>query len=195
MIAGQVREHAGGERDAIDPAQRQRMRRHLHRAGAALSIDHFAQKLLDVGRFGRRTRRFTDLAADAIGDGPEDAAADAGRVEDRRDEIRRRRLAVGAGDADHPHLAAGIAIERRGQHREREPCVRDDRPRNGDAGRRRLLGHDGRRAALDRLPGERRAVGVLPLERDEHLAGRHGARVVRDAGDHAGRSLRAQGVV
>ena len=38
------------------------------------------------------------------------------------------------------------------------------------SGRRGLLRHDGDRAALDRLLGERGAVGVQTLERDEHVA-------------------------
>ena len=78
------------------------------------------------------------------------------------------------------HLAARIAVERGGEHREREPRVLDHRPRHVDAVRRRLLGDDRGGAALDRLPRERGAVGVLPLERDEHLRRRYRARVVGD---------------
>ena len=104
------------------------------------------------------------------------------RLENRRDEIRRRGLAVRAGDPDHLHLATGIAVERGGDHGERESGVFDHRPRHTDAFRRGLLGDDRGGAALDGLTGERRAVGVLAAKRHEHLSGRHRARVVRHAG-------------
>ena len=64
------------------------------------------QQRLHVRCLRRRARRFADDVADAVGHRAEQAAPDAGRLENRRDEIRRRGLAVGAGDADHPHLAA-----------------------------------------------------------------------------------------
>jgi len=59
----------------------------FHRAGAAAVIDHLAQQRLDLRRFGRRPGRFADVRArgsDAVGDRTEDSAADARRLEDRR---------------------------------------------------------------------------------------------------------------
>jgi hypothetical protein len=195
VIARQVREDARGKRDARDPAQREGVRRHLHRAGAALLVDHLAQQRLHLWRLGCRAGGVAHLVADPVADRAEDAAADTGGVEDRSDQIGGRRLAVRAGDADHTHLAAGIAIKGRGQHGEREARVSDNRPRHVDAVGCRLLGDDRRRAALDRLPGERRAVGVLALQRDEHLSWRDRPRIVGDAGDNAHRRLRPQRII
>ena len=65
---------------------------------------------------GRRCPRRYDRA--------ENAAADVGRLEDRREQIRGRRLAVRAGDADDLHVAARIAVERRREHGERQPSRR-----------------------------------------------------------------------
>ena len=76
-----------------------------------------------VRRFRRRPRRFHFAIADLIADGADSTAPDAGRLEDRREQIRRRGLAVGAGDADEDELAARVAEELRRQRRQREPCV------------------------------------------------------------------------
>src|SRR6185436_19633010 len=54
---------------------------------------------------------------------------------------------------------------------------------------------DGRGAAFDRLFRERGAVRMLALERDEHGARRHRARVVGDAGDNADGGFGAQRIV
>ena len=183
MVAGQVGEDRGGERDAVDPVQRQRVGRHLHRAGAAVAIDHLAQQRLHLRRFRRGPGRFADLGADAIFDGTENSAANGGSLEHRGDQIGCRRLPVRAGDADHPHLAAGVAIEGAGEHRQRQTRIADHRPRHVQIIRRRFLGHNRRRAALDCLPDERRAVGVLTLEGNEDLAGYDRPRVIGHAGD------------
>ena len=82
--------------------------------------------------------RHADLIANAVSDRAEEAAAKVGGVEDRRHEVRRRRLAVRAGDADDLHLAARMAVERRGEHGERQPRVVDNRPDDLRVRRRRL---------------------------------------------------------
>ena len=56
VIARQVGEDAGGKPQAVGAAQRQRVRRHLHHAGAAAFGQHAAQHLLQLGRLGRRAR-------------------------------------------------------------------------------------------------------------------------------------------
>ncbi len=100
MIARQVREDRGGKLNAIDPLQRQGVRRHLHHAGAAPAVDHPAHEGLHLRRLGRRPRGVEGAIADAIRHGPHQAAANSGRFEDRAAQIAGRRLAVGAGDAD-----------------------------------------------------------------------------------------------
>ena len=83
-----------------------------------------------------------------------------------RQQIRRRRLAVRAGDTDDASVrrsdgrrrcAASSASARRAS------VVRSQGTR--DAGGRRRLGDDGDRAAAHGVGGERRAVGALPANR------------------------------
>ena len=52
VVAGQIREDARRERHAVDAMQRQRVRRHFHRAGAAPAIDHLAQQRWTSGASG-----------------------------------------------------------------------------------------------------------------------------------------------
>src|SRR5947207_888511 len=71
--------------------------------------DNLAEQWLDVGRLRRRPRRLARLVADFVGDRAENAAADVRRLEDRGYQMGGGRLAVGAGDSDHPHLAGRAA--------------------------------------------------------------------------------------
>jgi hypothetical protein len=68
VIAGQVGEDAGGEAQLVRAAQRERVRRDLHHARAAAFLQHVAQHLLQLGRFGRRPRRVELARADAVAD-------------------------------------------------------------------------------------------------------------------------------
>ena len=163
------------------------MRRHFHRAGAAAAVDHLAQQTAAPraprASCASRSRTSPPMRYATVPSMPHGMPA-ASKIDGH--EIRRRRLAVGAGDADDLHLGARMPIERRGEHAP-APAARRRRPPTARAtsAARRLLGHDGDGAAFDRLLHERRAVGVLPFERDEHVAGLHRARVVGDAG-HGG---------
>ena len=65
------------------------------------------------GASGVVLRGVEGAIADAIGDRPHQTALNSGRIEDRADEKAARRLAVGAGDADDAHLAAGVIEELR----------------------------------------------------------------------------------
>ena len=197
MIARQVREHAGGERHPVHAAQRQRVRRHFHRARAAARVDHLAQQRLDVRRFRRRARRLADVVADAVGHRAEQAAPDAGRFEDRRDQIRRRRLAVRAGDADDLHLAARIAVERRGDQRASasrasSTIAHGTRTPSGAPAARRRSRRRRARSPGARTPCRRRAG---PCSATNTCPGRHRPRVVRDAGHGTHGRVGAQPIV
>jgi len=67
--------------------------------------------------------RFLDFVADAVSNGSEHTARNAGGFEHRGREIRRRGLAVGAGDADHLQLAARMSEEGIRNERQCEPVV------------------------------------------------------------------------
>ena len=146
MVACQVREHSRRKRHPIHASQRQRVRRHFHRARAAALVDHLAKQRLDVRCLRRRARRFVDDVADAVGHRAEQAAPDAGRLENRRDEIRRRGLAVGAGDPDHLHLADSD----RGRTRRRSRRARVGRLRPSPTAHGRLPARAARRRSRRR---------------------------------------------
>ena len=65
-----------------------------------------------------------DRAADGELDAAQVAGAHGRLVEDVRGEVGGRRLAVGAGHADHAHRASGMAVEPRRGFGERDPAVR-----------------------------------------------------------------------
>ena len=70
----------------------------------------------------------------------------------------------------------------RGNCRQRESRIIDLNPGNVRARWGCRLGDDRGRATANRLLRERRAVGVLPAQGDEHAAVRDFPRVVRDTG-------------
>ena len=107
-------------------------------------------------------------------------------------QVRGRRLAVRAGDADDPQLAARVAVERGGQARERQARVRHDNP-----GRLRRPAASGARettaigAARERLRGERACRRPSrPCSATNTVPGRRLARVVDDRLDRARRRRR-----
>ncbi len=123
VIARQVREHAGGERDGIRAAQRERVRRHFHHGGAAAVVHHLPQHLLHVRRLRCRSGRFDVRMSEAVDDGAEQPAPHAGGFEDRPQQVRCRGLPVRAGDADNLQQAARVAL----QSDRRAPPVRGAR--------------------------------------------------------------------
>ena len=87
MIAREIREDRGREAQEIDPLQRQRVRRHFHHAGATALVHHLAEHRLQLGRLWSRPLRLDFLAADAVADGADASALDAGGLEDRREQV------------------------------------------------------------------------------------------------------------
>jgi hypothetical protein len=81
MIPRQIREYSGSECGAVNPAQGQSMRRHLHDACVATCVDHLPKHALHI-RCLRRSARGRQLpVADCIGDGAEQPALLTGRLE------------------------------------------------------------------------------------------------------------------
>ena len=119
MILAEVGEHQHGEADAVEPVKDGRMRRRLHRARAVAGVEHLPEHALQVDRLGRRANDAAPLAADSCLDRPEQAGTPSRGREDREQEVARRRLATGAGDADHLELPGRLAEEhvRNGSHR------------------------------------------------------------------------------
>ena len=182
MIAREVGEHRGAEMEVVDTAQRQGVRGCFDHARTAARIDHVAQHPLQFRRLGCRPRCRDFAVGDLISHRPDAAALDAGCLEDRREKVRRRRLAVRARDPDQHEVRARVAEERRGERGEREPGVGHLNPwrRRIHVGRRRHLCDDGDRPARDGLARERGAVRLEALQRDEHRSLRGAARIARD---------------
>ena len=134
---------------------------------------------------GCSTPPITDLTV------PEQAAAAVGGLQQRAHEERRRRLAVGAGDADDRQPRRRVAVEARRGDRHRGADVVDLHLGHAEAERPR--DHERGRAALDGVGGEVVAVAGEAGHAEEQEAGLHHAVVVGQAGDlHVGRTLAEQ---
>ena len=80
--------------------------------GHALFI-HQGQKTLEFDDVRCRVVNGQFFIVDEGVNGADDADMMAGRTQDMGNDVGRRRLAVGTGDADHAHLFAGIVIKER----------------------------------------------------------------------------------
>ena len=94
-------------------------------------VAHRSEQALHRGRLGRRVQRLVLglVATDAVGDRADAPGRHPRVLEDRLDQVCRRRLAVGSGDADDQQIAARIAVVGRGQRRERRARIRHPNPR------------------------------------------------------------------
>ena len=104
MVLREVGEDAAGEADPRRPAELERVRGDLHRAGLVAAVEHAPEGGLEVDRLGRRPFDLLLHAPHDALDRAEQAALDPGRVEQVPDEERRGGLAVRPGDADDGEL-------------------------------------------------------------------------------------------
>jgi hypothetical protein len=104
MILRQVREDRHVERQAVGAREGQRVRRHLHRHAADAAVAHVREHRLQIERLGRRLVGRACLVAEHVADRADHAGGQAVRAEQRLDQIRGRRLAVRASDADERQL-------------------------------------------------------------------------------------------
>ena len=186
VIVGDVGQHGDAEAHVGDAAQRERVRTDLHRDRARAARPHLGEDALQIVGERRRVVERPHRVAEVRAERADPARDDPGAVEDRRDKVRRRRLAVGAGDADDRHPERRLAVEGGSQPRERAHLVAHDE--RGDPG-----GSGSTDAACSRSSAtalapraiasgnERRAVLALPAQRDEQRPRPRRARVVHDA--------------
>ena len=138
---------------------------------------------LEVGGLGRRPRRVHLPAGAAVFDRPDEAGRGAGRAQDLIEDVGRRRLALGPGDADDLHAVGRVAVEvRRGQG-QGLAGVGDPDPRRVHGRRFRPGGQDGRGAVRRRLGHEVHAVAGRPGQGGEEEPRLDRLRIVGDAGD------------
>ena len=152
MVLREVREDRRREVRSRRRAQLERVRGDLHRARAVAAVEHRAEVALQVDRLGRRARDRALAPADDRLDRAEQPALLAGGLEQRAHQVGRRRLAVGARDADDAQLARRVAEEARGERRHRRARRGDEHLRHAEP--ERALDDQRRRAARDRLRRE-----------------------------------------
>ena len=185
MVARQVREDAGGEPHVGDAVQHERVRRDFHRAGLAAALRPFRAA---AAGFPEASGVVCDASRSSAAAGPTRNVTVPSRPhgrpaasKHRRQQIGRRRLAVGAGDADDRQRLARMAVEDRGQFGERQPRVRRAQPGHdccsAGAGVSATIAAAPRRSAS--------AANVAPSARWPRMAtntvpARDRARVVRD---------------
>ena len=171
VILRQVREHGDVELDSIDPMLRERVRRHLHRAGDRSLFVQVEKRPLQLRGLGRRPRAT---------EGADDARRPPFDFQDVAQKLRRRRLAVGTGDPDHPQLSRRVVVERaRGErHRlARHPRSDDELGGGADLWSQGVFADESDGTAPVRLRGEIMAVYVLADETAEQRPWRDAAMV------------------
>jgi hypothetical protein len=102
MVAREVREQRNVERNGIDPALIETMRRNFHRHHLCAGRLEAREQLVHTGRVGGRVLRRLQCIDETVAQRAEHRGAASGHLETVRDPVRTRCLAVGAGDADHP---------------------------------------------------------------------------------------------
>ncbi len=181
VVAGQVGEDERLEGDAGRALERQGVRRGLHDTRQVAAFDHLAKQALQLERIGRGELRIPFDAGDAVDHGAQKSRAQARGRKDRRQQVRGRRLAVGAGDGGDPQLAGRVAEEAR-----RDECHGVPRTRHQDLGdrqRERALADERHGPGGERLGGEVVAVGLQSGDAEEQRSGSHVASVAGKRSD------------
>ena len=111
MVARKIGEEGDIEIDAAHAALIQTMRGHFHRHGPGTRRLELLQQLVQRGSIRRGVCCRRDPADQAVAQRAQDARTAAAGVERVGDPVRARRLAVGAGDADHPQASRRAAID------------------------------------------------------------------------------------
>ena len=176
MIArevGECRRREGAPRHAF---LRERMARDLHGGHSRSGLHHAREQRLQLVGFRRSVRRLRVPARPARLDGAEKTGREARARANLLGEIRRRRLAVGAGDAEKLHPLRRLAVEPGSGERERAPGLRGDDQRRR-AGFDRSIAEHRHRAPHNGLRSEGGAVRLRSAERREERARRDLPRV------------------
>ena len=187
MVLRQIREHRHVEREPLGARERERVRGHLHRHAPHPAVAHVREHRLQIERLRRRLVGRARLVAEHVLDRADHAGGETARAQQRFDQVRGRRLAIGPGDADERELARWVAIERAGEPRERHPHRGHEHLGHRQVRDRLALGDDDRRASADRVRDEVAAVLLEARDRDKAPAGLDAARI---AGDRRHRARR-----
>ena len=162
VVAGQVGETARGEADSVHPAELQGVAGHLHHRGVHAALGHHRQQGLQRGRLRCGQCAGHVGSGDADADGADQSRGALGRAQPRLDQVGRRRLAGGAGDAEDHHPVRRVAVDRGGELTEHRPGCGMDQHRHRrrvtelamDDGHAVGVGEHRDGAALDGVGGE-----------------------------------------
>ncbi len=181
VILGQVGEHGDRESDPGRPVERQRVRADLHRAGPVARLEHAPKGRLEVDRLGGRPLDLLLHPAHHLLDRSQEPGPDPLGLEHVPDQERGGGLSVGAGHTGDPQGRRRVAPEVDRDRRHRRARIGD--PDLGGGEVEGSLDHQRGGPVGDRLIGELVAVGVLPPDAEEEVAGLDAAAVVGEPGD------------
>ena len=159
------------------------MGRNLHRDVRAARAFQLGEQTQKIERFRRGVDGFEDAARQVILDGADHGGGLAGGAEHGIDQVRRRGLAVGPGDAGQKEAFVGPSKEVAGCERERLTAVRHLDPAAGEIGRRGRFADHRQGATGQRIGGELAAVGLTAGEGEEEGLRGDAARIELDGGD------------
>ena len=181
VILGQVREDEDREARPLQPSLRRRHRRRLHHADAIPRSEHLAEEALQVDRLRCVEADLAHVVTDSPLDVGQQARLLPGRGENRRQEIRSRRLPVRARDRRDRQLGRRVSEELDSRERHRGPHARHDQLWDFEV--EWPLDDERDRPLLDRCRSE--VVAVCPRSRDaeKQRVAQHLPRVVRQLAD------------
>ncbi len=113
MVAREIREHGRGEMASPQTVHGQRVRTCFHHDGGAAFVAYLREHLLKIERFGRGVNRVAAGTRRAISDRADQAGFLPRCVQDRIDQVGRRRFAVCSCDADELQRIRGLAVKSR----------------------------------------------------------------------------------
>ena len=167
MVLGQVREDAHIEVDARHAFLVQGVGGDFHGYAAAAVFQHFLQQVFQFQRTRRGVRGGGDFLPVVVGDGADQPGAQPRLLEEGMGNVGRGGFPVCSGDADHGHVAGGVAVPGRSHQADGQPGVVHFHP--GDLavpGFLRAGGfrHNGACSAPDGLRNEGVPVGLRSFQ-------------------------------
>ncbi len=183
MVLGQVGERRHAEVHGLDAAKSQRMAGGFHHQMRAPGPAHGGRTPRNFVPFGSRQGGRVQLLFEGEPQGSQPRSATAGALDRVLSQIRRRRLAVGAGDPDHGDVSSGVMPDGLGGEAQGHSRVADHEERHGDVRNGRpLLDHHRVGAARHGIDDELASVPSAAPTSDEQLAAGHGTRIVAHVG-------------
>ena len=175
MIAREVGEDGGIVDDRALLPESERVRRNFHDDVLRACLRHVFEEREEVEGIGRREFGRNDGALKARPKRADEPRSFFRRLQDVKEEVCRRRLAVGPRDGDKPEPSFGMPAKRRRDARHRLARVGYDELRRGKG--QFVLGDKSRGAPFQRLFRKEMPVRMRARDAEEKIALPHGAAV------------------